>query len=101
MLIFTIMGSFWLEVVLKVGILRRAKRAVLSIAPVAAIFIGWDLYAIHSGHWRFDSAQILGVIAPGGIPLEEILFFFIVPLAALMTIEAVRSVKTHWQVGDR
>ena len=101
MLLFTIAGSFWLEIALKVGVLRRAKRAFLSIAPVALCFIAWDLYAIHVGHWHFDSRQILGVIFPGGIPLEEILFFVIVPLAAIMTIEAVRSVKKHWPVGDR
>jgi lycopene cyclase domain-containing protein len=100
MLLFTIAGSFWLEIVLKVGVLRRVKRALLSIAPVAICFIAWDLYAIHVGHWSFDKKQIIGLIVPGGIPLEEILFFLIVPVAALMTIEAVRSVKTHWPVGD-
>jgi len=26
------------------------------------------------------------------------LFFIVVPIAALMTIEAVRTVKKHWQV---
>jgi hypothetical protein len=35
-----------------------------------------------------------------GIPLEEFLFFVIVPLAGLMTIEAVRAVKKHWEFGD-
>jgi len=32
--------------------------------------------------------------------LEEFLFFLVVPLAALMTLEAVRNVKKHWIVGD-
>ncbi len=101
MLFFTICGSFWLELVLRVGVLRRFRRAIASIAPVALVFILWDLYAIRSGHWHFDRGQILGVIFPGRIPLEELLFFLIVPLAAIMTIEAVRSVKKHWPVGDR
>ena len=100
MLIFTVVGSFWLEVVLRVGVLKRIKRVILTIAPVAAIFIGWDLYAIRSGHWYFDSKQILGIKLPGDLPLEELLFFIIVPLAAIMTIEAVRTVKKHWTVGD-
>ena len=34
------------------------------------------------------------------MPLEEFLFFLVVPLAALMTIEAVRAVKKHWSFGD-
>jgi len=42
----------------------------------------------------------LGIIGPFDIPLEEFLFFIIVPMAAIMTIEAVRSIKRHWKVGD-
>jgi len=100
MILFTIIGSFWLEIVLKVGVLRRAKRLFLSIAPVAILFLIWDAYAISQGHWYFDSNQILGVIGPFDIPLEEFLFFIFVPIASVMTIEAVRTVKKHWVVGD-
>jgi lycopene cyclase domain-containing protein len=100
MILFTIIGSFWLEIVLKVGVLRRVKRLFLSIAPVAILFLIWDAYAISQGHWYFDSNQILGVIGPFDIPLEEVLFFIFIPIASVMTIEAVRTVKKHWVVGD-
>ena len=98
MIVFTIVGSFWLEVFLKVGVLKQIKRVALAIAPVAFLFIAWDKYAIANGHWFFDKEQILGIYGPFCIPLEEYLFFIIVPIAALMTIEAVRTVKKHWQV---
>lgn len=97
MLGFTVIGSFWLEIVLKVGVLRRIKRAMLSILPVSALFIVWDAYAVRSGHWFFDREQIVGIYGPFDIPLEEYLFFVIVPLAAIMTIEAVTTVKPHWR----
>ena len=100
MLAFTLFGSIWLEIFLKVGVIRRIKRVILSILPTAAFFLIWDAYAIKSGHWYFDKSQILGIFGPLGIPLEEFLFFIIVPLAALLTIEAVRTVKKHWVVGD-
>ncbi len=100
MLAFTVVGSFWLEIVLKVGVLRRFKRVLLSVLPVATIFVIWDSYAISQDHWHFDSEQILGVFGPFGIPVEEYLFFLIVPIAAIMTIEAVRTVKKKWIVGD-
>jgi lycopene cyclase domain-containing protein len=100
MLAFTLFGSIWLEVFLKVGVVRRIKRVVLSILPAALLFLIWDAYAINSGHWYFDESQILGIFGPFGIPLEEFLFFLFVPLAALLTIEAVRKVKKHWLVGD-
>jgi lycopene cyclase domain-containing protein len=95
---FTVFGSIWLEFVLKVKVLKRYKRAIKAILPVSLIFIVWDAYAIHQGHWRFDENQILGIFGPFGIPLEEYLFFTVVPLAAILTIEAVRTVKKHWQV---
>jgi lycopene cyclase domain-containing protein len=96
MLAFTICGSFWLEVVLHVGVLKRWRRALSSILPISMIFIGWDAYAIKRGHWFFDPHQILGIYGPFHIPLEEYLFFLVVPFAALMTIEAVIKVNPHW-----
>jgi lycopene cyclase domain-containing protein len=93
-----VFGSIWLEFVLKVKVLRRYKQAIKAILPISLIFIVWDAYAIASGHWWFDKEQILGIFGPFGIPLEEYLFFTVVPLAAILTIEAVRTVKKHWQV---
>lgn len=100
MLVFTICGSFWLEIALRVRVLARFKRVVMSIAPIAFLFLCWDAYAIASGHWYFDSKKILGIFGPFSIPLEEFLFFIIIPIAGIMTIEAVRKVKKHWLVGD-
>ena len=97
MLIFTIFGSFWLELVLKVRVLARFKRVLASVLPISALFIAWDIYAVHRGHWFFDPDQVLGIYGPFGIPLEEYLFFIVVPLAAIMTIEAVYAVKKHWR----
>lgn len=100
MILFTIVGSFWLEIVLKIGVLKRVKRLILSILPVSIFFLIWDAYAISQGHWYFDKKQILGFFGPFKIPLEEFLFFIFVPIAAIMTIEAVRTVKKHWKIGD-
>ena len=98
MLVFTIFGSFWLEIFIKVKVLKRIKLALKKIAPVALLFLIWDAYAIKSGHWHFDTKQIVGIYGPGKIPIEEYLFFLIVPIAAIMTIEAV--VKVRKQYGD-
>lgn len=98
MLTFTIIGSFWLEIFLKVRVLARIKRVLASVLPISALFIAWDIYAVDRGHWFFDTNQILGIYGPFCIPLEEYLFFIVVPMAAIMTIEAVTTVKKHWQV---
>jgi len=100
MLIFTVCGSFWLEIALKVGVLRRIKRVALSVLPVSTLFLLWDAYAISKGHWFFDRDQMLGIVGPLSIPLEEYLFFLVVPMAAIMTIEGVTTVKPHWRKDE-
>lgn len=100
MILFTVFGSFWLEIVLKTRVLARLRRALLAILPVSAVFLLWDFYAVSQDHWQFDYAQTLGINGPFGIPLEEYLFFIVVPLAGILTLEAVRNVKRHWIVGD-
>ena len=100
MLIFTLCGSTWLEVVLKTGVLRRLKRAALSILPISSLFLIWDGYAISQGHWFFDRSQILGIYGPFAIPLEEYLFFIVVTLSAILTVEGITTVKPHWRKGE-
>ncbi len=97
MLIFIVCSSFWLEIFLKIGVLRRIKRVIISIIPISTLFLIWDAYAIAQRHWFFDRKQILGIYGPFGIPLEEFLFFLIIPIAAIMTIEAVIKVKPNWK----
>ena len=98
MLAFTIVGSFWLEIFIKVGVLKRFKKVLLSIVPIAFLYLIWDAYAISRHHWHFDRSQIIGIFGPFHIPLEEYLFFLIVPIAAIMTIEAVTKVRKD--LGD-
>lgn len=95
MLVFTVFGSFWLEIFLKTNVLRRWKRALLSIVPVSILFLAWDAYAIAQRHWFFNRDRMLGIYGPFDIPLEEFLFFIIVPMAAILTIEGVTTVKPH------
>ena len=92
MLIFTVCGSFWLEIALKVGVLRRIKRVILSVLPISTLFLLWDAYAISKGHWFFDRDQMLGIVGPLNIPLEEYLFFIFIPMAAILTLEGVKDV---------
>jgi lycopene cyclase domain-containing protein len=85
-------AALWLEPVLKVNVLRRGRRLLLTLLPVVAVFVVWDLLAIHAGHWTFDPAQTTGILFPGGLPLDEVLFFLVVPVCAVLGLEAVRAV---------
>jgi lycopene cyclase domain-containing protein len=99
-LAFVMAGCLWLEVALRTRVFRRWRRLVLSILPAVVVFFAWDVYAVARGHWRFDTDRILGIYLPGSVPFDEVLFFVAIPIAAILTLEAVRSVKPHWPVGD-
>lgn len=92
-------AALWLEPVLKVGVLRRWRRLAFTVLPVALVFLVWDAAAIRAGHWSFDPAQTTGLRLPFGLPLEEVLFFLVVPVCAVLGFEAVRAVL-RWPAGD-
>lgn len=94
-----ILGTAWLEVFLRTKVYRRAIRLVLTILPVLIVFSIWDAYAIAQGHWTFDARYVTGVNTIANIPLDEILFFVIIPICAILSFEAVRSVR-KWEAGD-
>lgn len=71
------------------GVYRRPRLLLGTLLPTVTLFVVWDLLAISAGVWDFNSRYLLGVFLPGGIPLEELLFFFVVPLCGLLTYVAV------------
>jgi lycopene cyclase domain-containing protein len=98
MLVFVLLTTLPLELYLGVRVWRRLRRLALTVLPVTCVFLAWDLYAVAAGHWDFHPEQTTGLVV-GALPLEEVLFFLVVPVAAVMTLEAVRVVR-GWPVGD-
>jgi lycopene cyclase domain-containing protein len=94
-----LLGTLPLEVWLGVRVYRRPRRLLLTLLPVVAVFVVWDLYAVSAGQWDFDPGQTVGLVLPGGVPVEELLFFVVVPTCAVLAFEAVRRV-TGWPAGD-
>lgn len=70
---------------------RRPLRTIKSVLPVAAVFLLWDAVAIAGGVWWFDSRRVTGVEVLGKLPLEEVLFFAVIPLCALLTFGCVEA----------
>lgn len=85
-------AALWLEPVLRVGVLRQWRRVMLTLVTVAVGFLAWDVAAVAAGHWSFDERQTIGLWLPGGLPVEEVLFFLVVPLCSVLGFEAVRQV---------
>lgn len=71
------------------GVYRRVRRAARAILPVAAVFVAWDVIAIAAGVWTYNPRYVSGVDVPGVMPIEELLFFVVIPLCGLLTYNAV------------
>ena len=78
-----------LELVLGVRVWRRPRRLLLTLLPVAVVFSAWDAVAIGHGLWTYDRRFTTGVELPFSLPLEELVFFVVVPLCGLLTWGAV------------
>ena len=85
-----LIGTAPLEVFGK-GVYRQPRRTVMAILPIAAIFIAWDALAIAGDVWFYNPQYITGW-AIGGMPIEEILFFIVIPLCGLLTLSAVTNI---------
>lgn len=91
MLAFVVAGSWWLEFAFRLRVLRNPRRLLATIGLVAPVFVLWDWYAISQGHWFFQPSLILGIFGPFGIPLEEYIFFMVVPVASILTLEGLSA----------
>ncbi|WP_029112096.1 lycopene cyclase domain-containing protein [Mycobacterium sp. URHB0044] len=74
------------------GVYRNARRTAYAVLPVAVVFIAWDALAIAAGVWSYNPRYITGLHLPGGIPIEELLFFLVIPVCGLLTYSAVESI---------
>lgn len=81
-----------LEFALKARVYRRPWRLLRALAPMLLIFLVWDWVGIVRGHWSYSPVYTTGILLPFGIPLEEALFFLVVPICGLLTYEAVGTV---------
>ncbi|WP_345441860.1 lycopene cyclase domain-containing protein [Actinoallomurus vinaceus] len=73
---------------------RRPTRLARAVLPVAVVFLAWDAVAIAARVWWYDPRYLVGVTLPLSVPLEEALFFLIVPVCAVLTLEAVRRLPS-------
>ena len=77
-----------LELVLKAGVYRRPRRWLAALVPVFLAFNLWDWVAIRRSHWTYSPRYTTGIVLLG-LPLEELVFFVVVPTCALLTYQAV------------
>ena len=73
------------------GVYRQPRRLASAVLPVGVVFLVWDAIAVAADVWWYNPRYLLGLIAPGELPLEELLFFVVIPVCGLLTYSAVDS----------
>jgi len=73
------------------GIYRQPIRLLRALAPVLAVFLVWDAIAIAADVWHYNPRYVSGINVPF-MPLEELLFFIVIPICGLLTWNAVTGV---------
>jgi lycopene cyclase domain-containing protein len=83
------------------GVYRQVRRAAFAVLPVAAVFVVWDAVAIAAHIWTYNPKYVTGLELPGHIPVEELLFFIVIPLCGLFTYNAVDTILTYLRRKSR
>jgi lycopene cyclase domain-containing protein len=73
----------------KVAFYTTWKALFISILIVGLGFIAWDVLFTHYQVWQFNRDYVLGIYI-AGLPIEEWLFFIIVPYACVFIYECIR-----------
>ena len=74
------------------GVYRRLRWTARAVLPVAAVFLLWDELAVGAHLWAFNCAYIVGLLVPFRMPIEEVLFFIVIPVCGLLTYNAVCTI---------
>jgi len=71
---------------------RSIRNLLYSLATVLVIFGAWDVFATYRGHWYFNPKYVyrFRII---NLPLEEVLFFIVIPFCCIFTWEVIKFIK--------
>ncbi|CAA9390122.1 MAG: Lycopene cyclase [uncultured Propionibacteriaceae bacterium] len=78
-----------LEFVFRARVYRRIRTLLLALLPVVLVFSVWDIAGIVRGHWTYSPRYTTGIVLIFDMPLEELVFFIVIPICGLLTYEAV------------
>ena len=84
-----------LEFVFGARVWRRPRRLLAALVPTVLVLSVWDVAAIGRDHWSYSDRYTTGWLVPGDLPVEELVFFVVIPVCGLLTLEAVRRILEH------
>jgi lycopene cyclase domain-containing protein len=88
LLLFTLSYPLYKSFEDKVAFHKKWKALFPAIFISAVIFIAWDVWFTYLGVWKFNPEYVLGFYLLN-LPVEEWLFFFIVPYSCVFIYEVL------------
>lgn len=88
--ILTLLGPLILSFDKKVAFFKNWKPLFLSILIMMLVFIPWDIAFTKNGVWGFNPDYLCG-LELFNLPVEEWLFFIVVPYACVFIFECCRA----------
>ena len=87
-LLFAFLGPLALSFDKKVAYYKRVRHLIIPIVLVSGLFLIWDQWFTEKGVWGFTLVHTAGLYL-GRLPLEEVLFFVIVPYNCMFIFEVI------------
>ncbi len=87
-LLCTIAGPFALSFDKKIHFYTRFRPLFIAILPVSSFFLLWDAYFTDNHIWGFTEEHIAKIYLYN-LPVEEVLFFFLVPYSCVFIYEVL------------
>ena len=89
-ILLTIVGPFALSFDRKIAFYKNFKALFPAIILVALPFLIWDAYFTENKIWGFTDEYLCGIYAYN-LPLEECLFFLVVPYACIFIHQVLKG----------
>lgn len=82
-------GPLLLSFDTKVAFYKKWRFVFPAMIIPALLYIAWDIYFTGKGVWSFNEKYTTGITIIN-LPVEEVLFFFVVPYCCLFIYECIR-----------
>ncbi|MDP2336986.1 MAG: lycopene cyclase domain-containing protein [Bacteroidota bacterium] len=89
LLLFTIAGPLVMSFEKQIQYYRKLKYILPAILITAAFFLIWDIRFTEANIWSFNFENTIGIVYKG-LPLEEWLFFIVIPYACIFIYEVTK-----------
>ncbi len=91
-LVLSAVVPFLLSFYPKLKFYKHFSSLLYSISLIVVIFGTWDVLAVSRGHWAFNPSGV-GNVRIINLPLEEALFFVVIPFCCIFTWEVLNYLK--------